>query len=270
MAKAQRPIAFTSGSRELITLGARGELQFWNWTSEPRQPTTTLAAGLTDVRAHALCSQSGLLALGNGDGQIRLFDIRQRSEIGLWKAHKGQINSLAITPDGLCLASGGVERQSPLKLWSLPKGDLKAELSGHKLGVFGVAFSADGQLLASASVDDTCRLWNPNTGKEITALGGHKGGAFSTAFSADRRTLLVGTGDRRVRMWNLATFRDLGTIEVEPGSVFFTGFIPAQSSLATVSFDGAHANCSLCLLGTARVRSTMAASAPIRHEEGVR
>src|SRR5262249_27269864 len=260
LAKTQRPIAFTSGSRELITLRESGELQFWNWAAEPRQPTATIPAGLTAVRAHALCSQSGLLALGSGDGRIRLFDLRQRPEIRSGKAHKGQINSLAMTPDGLCLASGGVERESPLKLWNLPNGTLKAELSGHKLGVFGVAFSADGQLLASASVDDTCRLWNPTSNKEITTLGGHKGGAFSAAFSADGRTLLVGTGDRRVRMWNLATFRDLGAIEVEPVSVFFTGFIPKQSSIATVSFDGAHASCSLCLLGTAPARSAMAAS----------
>ena len=71
---------------------------------------------------------------------------------------------------------------------SLPDGALKAQLAGHKLGVFGVAFSPDGQLLASASVDDTCRLWNPSTSKEIAVLGGHKGGAFNAAFSEDGRT----------------------------------------------------------------------------------
>jgi WD40 repeat protein len=171
--------------------------------------------------------------------------------------------SLAIAPNGLLLASGGVGNENSLKLWSLPTGALKSELVGHNLGVFGVAFSADGQLLASASVDETCRLWNPATGKEITSpLGGHKGGAFSVVFSADGRTLVVGTGDSRVKLWNLATFRDMGTIGVEPTSVFFTGFVKARPILAAVSFDGAQKNCSLCLVG-ATPASAAANGSPI-------
>ena len=255
LAEARRPIAFTSGGRELITLGAGGELQFWDWTAETRQPAGTVPAGLTGVRAHALCSRSNLLALGDREGNIRLWDFRRRTELGSWKAHLSQITSLAVAPDGHCLASGSVENEGSLKLWHLPEGTLKAELAGHKLGVFGVAFSPDGQLLASASVDDTCRLWNPTTGQEIAALGGHKGGAFNAAFSADGRTLLVGTGDGRVKLWNLATFRDMGTMGVEPVAVFFTGFVPGQPTLATVSFDAARTNCSLCLIRAAPVRS---------------
>jgi WD40 repeat protein len=256
LAQALRPIAFTSGDRELITLGGAGELQFWSGAGEPRQPATTLAAGLTGIRAHAFCSRSGLLALGDLDGNLRLWDSRKRSEIRSWKAHGGRINCLALAPDGHWLASGGVDNEQSLKLWSLPYGESKPELSGHKLGVYGVAFSPDGQLLASASIDDTCRLWNLSTGKEIAVLGGHKGGAFSVAFSPDGRTLLVGAGDSRVKLWNLATFRDMGTIEVEHGSVFFAGFVPAKLTLATVSFDGAQANCSLGLLGAASVATS--------------
>jgi len=143
-----------------------------------------------------------------------------------------------------------------VKLWSVPDGKLRATLAGHKLGVFNVAFSLKGNLLASASVDDTCRLWNPATGRQITVLGGHKGGAFHAAFSPDGRTLVVGTGDNKVKLWNLAAFRDMGTIDVEPVSVFYVGFVPGQPALATVSFDLARTNCSLRLLRASPARST--------------
>jgi hypothetical protein len=47
-------------------------------------------------------------------------------------------------------------------------------LTGHTDSVYGVAFSADGALLATASADRTARLWNVATGQSHGApLEGH-------------------------------------------------------------------------------------------------
>jgi len=195
------------------------------------------------------------MAFGDRGGHIRLWDLQRRTQLRSWIAYPSRVTSLAIAPDGCCLASGGAEREDAVKLWNLPDGSLRSAPAGHTLGVYGVAFSPDGQLLASASIDDTCRLWNPTTGKMAAKLEGHKGGAYYPAFSADGRTLIVGTGDARVKLWNLATFRDMGTIDTEPVSVFFAGFVPGQPILATVSMDSARTNCSLCLIRAESVRS---------------
>ncbi|PYK99813.1 MAG: hypothetical protein DME19_07325 [Verrucomicrobia bacterium] len=254
LASAQYPIGFSADGRELKTLGAEGDLQFWDWRAETNRLNRIIAAGLTNVRAHAVFADSNLLAVGDRDGNIRLRDFERGMQLASWKAHSGRISCLAISPDGRILASSSADEES-VKLWSVPDGKLRATLAGHKLGVFNVAFSLKGNLLASASVDDTCRLWNPATGRQITVLGGHKGGAFHAAFSPDGRTLVVGTGDNKVKLWNLATFRDMGTIEVEPVSVFYVGFVPRQPALATVSFDYARTNCSLRLLRASPARS---------------
>jgi WD40 repeat protein len=258
LANARRPLGFLDGNRELMALGMEGEIQFWNWRAETNRPSRSIAANLTNVRAHAFFASSNLLAVGDRDGSIRLWDLERKTQLASWKAHSSGIICLAISPDGLVLASSSAEDEDSVKLWSIPDGKLKATPSGHKLGVFGVAFSPDGRLLASASVDDTCRLWETATGNQIIALAGHKGGAFHAAFSPDGRTLVVGTGDKKVKLWNVATFRDMGTIEVEPVSVFHVGFVPGQAALATVSFDFARTNCSLRLL-----RALPARSAPI-------
>jgi WD40 repeat protein len=182
LAEARRPIAFVSEGAELLTLGAEGDLQFWSWAGKTGRLARAIATGLTEVRAHALCSRSNLLALGDTSGNIHLWDVQRGTELRSWKAHPSRITSLAITTDGRRLASGGPENERALKLWILPEGALKTVFSGHKLGVFGVAFSRDGQLLASASVDDTCRLWNPATDEVVAVLTGHKGGRVQCRF----------------------------------------------------------------------------------------
>src|SRR2546430_11506268 len=57
------------------------------------------------------------------------------------------------------------------------------KLEGHSGWVSAVAFSHNGQLLASASYDQTIRLWNPVTGEQVQQLEGHSGGGTAGGFS---------------------------------------------------------------------------------------
>ncbi|MEH1998012.1 MAG: hypothetical protein V7L00_04430, partial [Nostoc sp.] len=62
-------------------------------------------------------------------------------------------------------------------------GNLLQTLTGHSSGVFSVAFSSNGQTLASGSSDNTIKLWDVRKGNLLQTLTGHSYSVHSVAFS---------------------------------------------------------------------------------------
>ncbi|HZY58065.1 MAG TPA: Hsp70 family protein, partial [Rubrobacteraceae bacterium] len=76
-------------------------------------------------------------------------------------------------------------------------------LTGHSDEVHSVAFSPDGQFLASGASDYAVRGWNVRTGQPIGMLAGHMGRINSVTFSPDGELLASGGFDKSIRVWKL-------------------------------------------------------------------
>src|SRR5207245_2825810 len=75
--------------------------------------------------------------------------------------------------------------------------------SGHAAAVGALAFSPDGQKLASADVAGEIRLWSLAGGAPIGVLTGHKAGVRGLAFAPDGGALASASLDQTVRLWFL-------------------------------------------------------------------
>ena len=111
------------------------------------------------------------------------------------------VKSVAFSPDGKTLASGGGD--NVIHLWDIDTGEINRTLIGHTHWVFSLAFSPDGKILASGSVDSDIRLWDPHTGEHKKTLTGHTAWVRSIAFSPDGKTLVSGSDDGTVLIWEI-------------------------------------------------------------------
>src|SRR5438270_7856771 len=107
------------------------------------------------------------------------------------------------------------------------------ELTGHADLVYGVAFSPDGKLLATASFDNTVKLWDFAARKELRTLTGHGKPVYSVAFSPDGATLASASQDQTIRLWHVADGKPVRTITGHGGIVDSVAFSPDGKLLAS-------------------------------------
>ena len=95
---------------------------------------------------------------------------------------------------GVLVLSGGSRS-------SLMAQDKPSNLEGHTDAVYGVVYSPDGQLIATASFDKTIKIWKAADGKEVRTLQGHQDLVLSLATTPDGKRLLSSSLDNNIMVW---------------------------------------------------------------------
>ncbi|HLY12537.1 MAG TPA: c-type cytochrome domain-containing protein [Planctomycetota bacterium] len=197
------------------------------------------AVGLDSEGQIAACGRAGHLFLYHvPTGRLidqpsdpKLASLVPPGQPGL--ADRDAILSLAFSPDGTLLATGGYRS---IRIWkrTLPETKSNIDLGGE---VKLAALSRDAGTLAIAAGNTVKLLSIAKKGKMAAELKGHGDAVASIRFSPDGASILTGSADKTVRVWKSGDGSPLGRIET-PAAVACAEWVADGKQIAAAGADG--------------------------------
>jgi RNA polymerase sigma factor (sigma-70 family) len=269
-------LAYSPDGKTLVSLASSDRVRVWE-TASGKQ-IGALGWKVTQGKALSLSADGKTVATADlFTNTIRIGATATGKQLRtLTGCPKDPVWSVAFSPDGKLLATGGVA--GAVHLWDSGTGEEVRQLrpphagfatsvafapDGQTLAAGGLAnsiqvwtldgkerarfhssstttalaISPDGQTVATAESDGTLRLWDVAKGQERIAVPRQHPALRSVAFSPDGRTLVSGGDDNSVVLWDALTGQELVRFVGHHGYVWSVAFSPDGRSVVSASHD---------------------------------
>ena len=209
--------------------------------STPRAPIKlgALPDAYHPVLTVALSADEKRLATGRG-GVIAIYDVEneKRPLLAELRGHADAVQSLAWSPDGKLLASGGYGR---VNLWDVAAKKTVRELTEVSGRVTAMAFSPDGATLFTADgypgEPGSMRRWSVADGKMQQTWEGHADTILDLEISRDGELLATAGADKTVKLWKPASGEVSAVLEGHTAGVAAVAIKPDGKLVASASAD---------------------------------
>jgi eukaryotic-like serine/threonine-protein kinase len=270
-------LAFYASGKSLISgggTGRRGQVAFWDVDTGTIRISRY---GLSDRVAHVSASKDGKVAAALADGMVRIWNRSNSSEALSLRADPQGVAGVAFAPDGFSFASAGHSGRislwnssagsetlnlsfpgivetvvfnpkgpfiaaagsgGKLRAWSLDHPERPIVFPGHQKTIFALAFSPDGNSLASGGDDHAVRIFDfRQPDKEPMVLDAHALLVHAVAFRPDGGLLASAGEDEVIHLWDPATGQLVKKLVGHTSGVRCLAFSPDGNWLASGSYD---------------------------------
>ncbi len=224
--------------RDCIASDEKGRLSFWNHaSSRVRFHVPLKAATKTDLST----SSGGERIAFSDNNHAFVHDASTGRLIRSIPAKKPSLFlSVAVSPDGERLATGGVD--GILTVWNIDTGEMVSQgIAPDKHFINAIAFSPDGErIIAGGGVSGgAIDVMEVRTGRIRTIPSGHTGRITQIAFDADESQMATVSDDSLVQLWSLENGQPVNprSLPGHTGAIYAVLFSPDGRSLFTAGYD---------------------------------
>ena len=196
----------------------RSDVKVWDLSNleEIGEPIFKNDCTVSAVAFTPLGSPPRLIA-ADTSGVIRIWDT------STWTLERtmdrgSRLYSIAISPDGRILATGGNER---IVLWDFQAGTILRVL--NQKSAAALAFSPDGRALVSGNFDKNVVVWDVASGRQLRTFDPHTDSVFGVSFSPDGNTLATIGSEGVLRLWEAAPLEKIDRYPETLDSLFRLG-----------------------------------------------
>lgn len=222
-----------SPDRERVVMGGEdGKIRIWN--ADLKAEPTVLGAHDSAILAAVWSPDGQRIVTGATDGTVRIWNADGSGEPVQLTGYRAMKITITMSPDSRRVAFGG--DTNTFKIANMDGSGSPIEFRAGN-DFWELAYSPDGQFIASVERNGTVHVWNVERSMKTNVFRGHKEAVFGAVWSPDGHRIASIAHDNTLRLWN-ADEGGTSPIVFEYAAAFYgVAWSPDGRHLATAAMD---------------------------------